>query len=62
MKEYNDPLSKKHAKKSKKVKVSQAFSVIERELFSEANNILKKRKQLEMEKEKKRQDLVSGLD
>ena len=43
-----------------KVKVSQAFSVIEKELFSEADTIMKRKKQLEIEREMKIQDLVSN--
>lgn len=58
VKEFNDPLSKKNAKKTKKLKVSQAFSITERELFSEAELIMKKRKQIEKDLEKKQQDLV----
>jgi len=60
VKEFNDPLSKKNVKKTKKLKVSQAYSVTERELFSEAEHILKRRKQAEEDFKKKQQDLVKN--
>ena len=56
-----DPLSKKQHNKSTKVKVSHAYSVTERELFSEAGQILKRRKQAEEEKLKKKEDLVYSM-
>ena len=47
VKEYNDPLSKKHVKRPKKLKVYENFSSIEKSLFNEANQILNKRKKNE---------------
>lgn len=44
VKEFTDPLSKKHVKRVKRPKVSENFSVTEKELFIEAENILKYRK------------------
>ena len=44
VKEYNDPLSKKHVKRPKRLKVYENFSLIEKNLFNEANQILNKRK------------------
>ena len=47
VKEFNDPLSKKHVKRPKKLKVYENFSSIEKSLFNEANQILNKRKKNE---------------
>ena len=44
VKEYNDPLSKKHVKRPKRLKVYENYSLIEKNLFNEANQILNKRK------------------
>ena len=44
VKEFNDPLSKKHVKRPKRLKVYENFSLIEKNLFNEANQILNKRK------------------
>ena len=54
VKEYNDPLSKKHIKRPKRVKVYENYSLIEKNLFNEANQILNKRKK----DEKIRQDIL----
>lgn len=58
VKEFNDPLSKKQVKREKKLKVSEAYSITERELFQEAETILKRRKHLEEEKERREKELV----
>ena len=44
VKEFNDPLSKKHVKRPKRLKVYENYSLIEKSLFNEANQILNKRK------------------
>ena len=44
VKEFNDPLSKKAVKRPKRLKVYENYSLIEKNLFNEANQILKKRK------------------
>ena len=44
VKEYNDPLSKKNGKRPRRLKVYENFSLIEKNLFNEANQILNKRK------------------
>ena len=44
VKEFNDPLSKKAVKRPKRLKVYENYSLIEKNLFNEANQILNKRK------------------
>jgi len=58
VKEYNNPLIKNKAKKIKKLKVSEAFSVTEKALFEETKEILEKRKNDEIELMKKKEAIV----
>ena len=58
VKEYNDPLSKKKVKRPKRLKVYEKFSTIEKELFDEVDNIIKKRELDEEENKKIQQELI----
>ena len=58
VKEYNDPLSKPPVKRVKRVKVYENYSLIEKNLFNEAKEILKKRKKNEEKKEKIQKELI----
>jgi hypothetical protein len=58
VKEYNDPLSKKKVKRPKRLKVYEKFSTIEKELFEEVDNIIKKRELDEEENKKIQQELI----
>jgi hypothetical protein len=58
VKEFLDPLSKKVVKREKKLKIYEKYSVTEKELFKEADRIIKKRNKKEELMEKKKQELL----
>jgi hypothetical protein len=58
VKEYNDPLSKPPVKRTKRIKVYENFSSIEKSLFNEANQIMNKRKKNEEHKQKVQKELI----
>jgi hypothetical protein len=59
VKEFLDPLSKKHVKREKKLKVYEKFSQTEKELFLEAKHIHKRRKSFEEKIKMKQEELIN---